>query len=92
MHYANGRPAQNGDKVFQYTGSNYEPPVFGILFDATPGNDYCNGQLVPLNGGPRVGCCLADCLRLDDMLAALGFKSNAAGDTRKVLSLVPQHE
>lgn len=38
MHYKNGRPAQNGDKVLfkpQYGGI----PIIGILYDAFPIDD-----------------------------------------------------
>ena len=43
MHYANGREAKNGDKIIVF--SSYAPPVVGILYDATAGNDYCNGKV-----------------------------------------------
>lgn len=79
MHYRNGREAKNGDKVVQL-GDVYEPGSFerkvtitavGILFNATPGNDYCNGSIAPLLGGPVSGACMCDCLHLDDLAGLL---------------------
>ena len=68
MHYANGREAKNGDKVMLF--SSYAPPVVGILYDATAGNDYCNGKIAATK--PNDPCPnLKDCLHLDDVLAAL---------------------
>jgi hypothetical protein len=69
MHYKNGRPAQNGDKVVlvpSYGG----PPVIGILYDATAGNDYCNGKLAPIAPNDPMPN-LAECLHWDDVVAAL---------------------
>lgn len=70
MHYKNGREAKNGDKVVlipQYAGSN---PVIGILYNATPGNDTCNGRIAPI--GPNDPCPnLKEVLHLDDVLKAL---------------------
>jgi hypothetical protein len=68
MHYKNGRIAKNGDKVVLM--SPYGNPVVGILYDAQPGNDYCNGKLAPIS--PNDPCPnLKECLHLDDVLAAL---------------------
>jgi len=75
MHYRNGREAKNGDKLVKL--SIYEPcriEAVGILFDATPGNDYCNGSIAPLLGGPVVGACMCDCLHMDDVVAMLKEK------------------
>ena len=70
MHYKNGREAKNGDTVVlvpQYAGSN---PVIGILYNATPGNDTCNGRIAPI--APNDPCPnLKECLHLDDVLKAL---------------------
>lgn len=70
MHYRNGREAKNGDRVISLAGYG-EGPVningLGILFDAKPGNDYCNGSIAPLLGGPVISACLIDCLHLDDL-------------------------
>lgn len=67
MHYRNGREAKNGDKLVQ-VGHDGKIVGFGILYDAVPGNDYCNGSVAPI-GGP--GACLVDCLHADDVAAFL---------------------
>lgn len=71
MHYRNGREAKNGDKVVQL---DFEGKIVsaGVLFDAVPGNDYCNGQLAPTHGA--VGACMVDCLHVDDLAAILKEK------------------
>jgi hypothetical protein len=70
MHYRNGREAKNGDKVVQLTNG-----AAGILFDAKPGNDYCNGYIGPaFHGGVVVGACLIDCLHAEDFEAMLAEK------------------
>lgn len=67
MHYKNGRPAKNGDKVVWLNA--YGGPVTGILYDAVAGNDSCNGKLAPLQtNNPMPN--LAECLRADDVVAA----------------------
>ena len=82
MHYRNGREAKNGDKIVQL-GSYYEAGVtepkvqitaVGILFNATPGNDYCNGSIASLTGGPVQGACMCDCLHFDDLAELLKEK------------------
>lgn len=68
MHYKNGREAKNGDKVVLF--SSYAAPIVGILYDATAGNDYCNGKIAPIK--PNDACPnLKEVLHLDDVLAAL---------------------
>lgn len=81
MHYANGRPAQNGDKVLQVV---YGSAVIGVLHDAVAGNNYCNGKLAPVL--PSTGACLADCVHIEDVLAALGI--DLTKDVRAQLALV----
>jgi hypothetical protein len=74
MHYRNGREAHNGDKIVSLAGYGGHPVninAIGILFDATPGNDYCNGQIAPVMGGPVVAACLCDCLHYDDVAALI---------------------
>lgn len=67
MHYKNGREAKNGDKIIMLT--SYEPPVAGILYDATPGSDYCNGRIaVTSSSDPAAN--LNECLHADDVRAA----------------------
>lgn len=68
MHYKNGRPAHNGDKVVLIP--SYGSPVIGILYDAQAGNDFCNGKIAPTapnDPSPN----LKECLHLDDVLKAL---------------------
>lgn len=72
MHYRNGREAKNGDKVVSLAGYGSGPVninAVGILFDATPGSDYCNGAIASTLGGPVVSACLCDCLHYDDVAA-----------------------
>jgi len=72
MHYKNGRPAKNGDKVVmiqQYEGKPCGSPVAGILYDAVPGNDCCNGRIaVTTRSDPYAN--LKDCLHVDDVVNA----------------------
>ena len=68
MHYKNGREAKNGDKVMLIP--SYGPSVVGILYNATAGNDHCNGNLAIMRPGDPCPN-LKDCLRLDDALAAI---------------------
>ncbi|MEA3244794.1 MAG: hypothetical protein U9Q74_01430 [Gemmatimonadota bacterium] len=68
MHYKNGREAKNGDKVVLIP--SYGPPVIGILYDATAGNDFCNGRIAPIHSG-NPSPNLKECLHLDDVLKAL---------------------
>lgn len=69
MHYRNGREAKNGDKVVQlsYDGKIVQ---LGVLYDAKPGEDYCNGSLAPTQQSVT-GACLIDCLHVDDLVELL---------------------
>ena len=78
MHYRNGREAKNGDKIISLAG--YDDGMaringIGVLYDAKPGNDHCNGYIAPLLGGPIVAACLCDCLHLEDLGAILVEKN-----------------
>jgi hypothetical protein len=76
MHYRNGREAKNGDKVV-YMPSYGAPLVLGILYDATPGNDACNGMRAPIvPGAPCPN--LAECLHLDDVKEAIALSNLCA--------------
>ncbi len=85
MHYRNGREAKNGDKVVSLAGYGSGPVninAVGILYDAKPGNDYCNGNIASIIGGPPVAACLCDCLHLDDLtelLAKAGLDKRPTG-------------
>jgi hypothetical protein len=74
VHYRNGREAKNGDEVISLAGYGSGPVsinAVGILFDAKPGNDYCNGGIASTIGGPVVGACLCDCIHADDLAELL---------------------
>jgi hypothetical protein len=70
MHYRNGREAKNGDKIISLGGYGTGPVninAIGILYDAKPGNDHCNGMIAPTIGGIPSAACLCDCLHYDDV-------------------------
>lgn len=75
MHYRNGREARNGDKVIQLSGYSGEVQVIGVgvLYDAVPGNNYCNGTIATIQN-PVTGAYLCDCLHVDDLMAILKEK------------------
>jgi len=72
MHYRNGREAKNGDRVVQLDHAG-RVAGFGILHDATPGTDYCNGQVASTQP-MGTGACMVDCLHADDIAAFLAEK------------------
>lgn len=72
MHYRNGREAKNGDKIIQLDGVGRIAAV-GVLYDAHPGNDYCNGSIAPVQQS-ITGACMCDCLHIDDVAAMLKEK------------------
>lgn len=74
MHYRNGREAKNGDKIVMLGFGGGKIVGVGILFDATPGNDHCNGNIAPTLGGNVLTACLCDCLHEDDLAAILAEK------------------
>lgn len=76
MHYRNGREAKNGDTIVQLncdSRGNGRVVAFGVLHNATPGNDYCNGSIAPISTSV-VGACMCDCLHIDDLAAILAEK------------------
>lgn len=75
MHYRNGREAKNGDKIIQIDGygSGGTISAVGVLYDAKPGNDHCNGYIAPIHAVPQ-SACLCDCLHVDDLAALLAEK------------------
>lgn len=72
MHYRNGREAKNGDKIIQIGGygSGTNVQAIGVLHDAKPGNDHCNGSIAPIQNVITTAC-LCDCLHVDDLAALL---------------------
>lgn len=73
MHYRNGREAKNGDKVIQLGMGDGKVAAVGVLHGATPGNDYCNGSIAPIQNTQTMAC-LCDCLHVDDLEALLKEK------------------
>lgn len=73
MHYRNGREAKNGDKVVQISMAGGRIEAVGVLHDAIPGNDYCNGRIAPTST-VVTGACMVDCLHADDVAAMLKEK------------------
>lgn len=71
MHYRNGREAKNGDTIVQLQDGHVV--ALGVLHNATPGNDYCNGSMAPLNT-ITLSACMCDCLHIDDLAALLAEK------------------
>jgi hypothetical protein len=68
LHYKNGRVAKNGDKVVLFPA--YGPPMIGILYDATAGNDACNGRIAPISQGDPMPN-LQEVLHYDDVRKGL---------------------
>jgi len=77
MHYRNGREAKLGDTVVKLrdkynqdgTVTTGRVVAFGVLYDAVPSNDYCNGTIAPVLNDQ--GACLCDMLHVDDLAAIL---------------------
>jgi hypothetical protein len=72
LHYRNGREAKNGDKVVKLEGSKIVS--FGVLHSATPGNNYCNGNIAVTQSANDYAC-MVDCLHIDDVGALLSAAS-----------------
>jgi hypothetical protein len=73
MHYRNGREAKNGDKIVQiggYGSGQAQIVALGVLYDAKPGSDHCNGMILPFQS-PNTSACLCDCLHVDDLALLL---------------------
>lgn len=70
MHYRNGREAKNGDAIVKLEGGRIVS--FGVLYDAIPGEDYCNGDIATIIGDKAA--CLVDSLHVDDVAALLKEK------------------
>ena len=72
MHFRNGREAKNGDKIVK-VDDNGRIVAFGVLHSATPGNDYCNGNIAVIQP-PNDYACMIDCLHVDDVAEILKGK------------------
>jgi len=75
MHYRNGREAKNGDRIVQIEGygTGAKIAAVGVLYDAKPGNDHCNGTIATTQH-PQTTACLCDCLHVDDVAELLKEK------------------
>lgn len=74
MHYRNGREAKNGDIVLSLDGyGTAVVSALGVLHSAVPGNDFCNGNIAPIQPANK-GACIVDCLHVEDVLAILAEK------------------
>ena len=71
MHYRNGTEAKNGDKIVKLDNEGHVVS-FGVLHSATPGSDYCNGNIAAITSD--YGACLCDCLSVDDLASILAEK------------------
>lgn len=69
MHFRNGRVAQNGDKIVKLDDQG-RVVAFGVLHSATPGNDYCNGNIAIVQSANDYAC-MVDCLHIDDVAELL---------------------
>lgn len=81
MHYRNGREAKNGDKIIKLSTDGAQVVAFGVLHSATPGNDYCNGNIAAIQP-PNDYACMCDCLHVEDLAALLaeqGLDKRPAG-------------
>lgn len=72
MHYRNGREAKNGDRVVSFgNGGGSQIVAVGILQNAVPGNDHCNGEILvrPAYGAVALifPACMCDTLHADDV-------------------------
>jgi hypothetical protein len=64
MHYKNGRPAKEGDKII-----NLESGFTGVLHTTNAGSQTCNGRLAQTShNDPWV--TIGECLHIDDIKAA----------------------
>lgn len=73
MHYRNGREAKNGDTIVSLGFDGSKIVAVGVLYNAVPGNDYCNGNIAPIHSA-TTGACMCDCLHVDDLAAILAEK------------------
>lgn len=64
MHYKNGRPAKQGDKVL-----NLESGQSGILHSLNAESNTCNGRLTATSASDSY-VTLKECLHIDDVKAA----------------------
>lgn len=73
MHYRNGREAKNGDIIVKLEFDSGKIVSLGVLHSAVPGNDYCNGNIAPIQPA-NDNACMVDCLHIDDIKALIAEK------------------
>lgn len=74
MHYKNGREAKNGDRIVMFPNGLAkvgDVPVSGILYGATPGNEFCNGNILTPGASGVHYANLKECLHADDIFKAI---------------------
>ena len=81
MHYRNGREAKNGDKIIRLSVDGGKIECMGELQGAIPGNDFCNGRIVPIP--TEEYACLCDCLHVDDLATILADRGLATRSTAR---------
>lgn len=64
MHYKNGRPAKNGDRVVDTRNG-----IVGILHSTNANATSCNGRVATQNPNDAY-VTLGDCLHVDDIAGA----------------------
>lgn len=69
MHYKNGREAKNGDRVIMLPNGFNKVAVGGILYDAKPDNNDCNGHIAMTTANDPMAD-LKYVLHVDDVAAA----------------------
>jgi len=69
VHYRNGREAKNCYKVVMLPTWSGQAAIGGILYDATPGNDACNGRIAIATANDPVAN-LSQCVHADDVAEA----------------------
>jgi hypothetical protein len=82
MHYKNGREAKNGDPVVSVPTHGVKV-VSGILYDAVPGNDHCNGRLAAIRNDDPIAN-LSECLHIDDASSILNETKASLMEAPKV--------
>lgn len=67
MHYANGREAKVGDRVYK-PGDQNNLPQTGVLVEVQPGSTSCNGKILPANIAWNLGSItISECYHADDV-------------------------
>jgi hypothetical protein len=77
MHYKNGRPAKNGDKVMVFPG--HGAAFVGVMYDSVAGNDFCNGKVAVISAAdPMIN--LQEALHFDDVKGLIPVKTALQGN------------